>query len=259
MRTEMGSFPAILQSEWTKIRSVRSTVWTLLLAFVVTVGLGALISLLTKNNFADFTKNQTTPFDATTTSLAGIGLGEIAMIVFGVLAVGNEYSSGMIRVSLAAVPQRGTLLTAKSAVIGALALVVSLVTAFVTFFLGQALLGDHHTTLGAPNVLRAVFGAAVYLTMLCLFSAGVTAMLHNQTLALGVLVPFFFLLSPILSAVPKVKNVAHYFPDFAGRQMLTVFPTPSDPYGWLAGFFICGAWTLAALLGGAAVLKRRDA
>ncbi len=255
----MGSFPAILQSEWTKIRSVRSTMWTLLLTFVVTVALGGLISLLTKNNFGDFTKDLHAPFDATATSFSGIMLGEIAMIVFGVLAVGNEYSSRMIRVSLAAVPQRGTLLTAKSLVIGALALLVSLVTAFVTFFLGQALLGDHHTTLGAPNVLRAVLGAAVYLTLLCLLSAGVTAMLHNQTLALGVLVPFFFLLSPILSAVPKVKTLAHYFPDYAGRQMLTVFPSSSEPYGWLAGFFICAGWTLLALLGGAAVLKRRDA
>ncbi|WP_190175557.1 SDR family oxidoreductase, partial [Streptomyces nitrosporeus] len=86
---------------------------------------------------------------------------------------------------------------------------------FVTFFVGQALLGSHSTSLGEPHVLRAVFGAALYLTMLCLFSAGVTTMLHNQTLALGVLVPFFFLLSPILSAVPKVKTLAHYFPDYA--------------------------------------------
>ncbi|WP_280687993.1 ABC transporter permease subunit [Kitasatospora sp. GAS204B] len=255
----MGSFPAILRSEWTKIRTVRSTVWTLVLVFLVTAALGALLSLLTKNNFADFRKNATTPFDATATSLSGIALGEIAMIVFGVLAIGNEYSSGMIRVSLAAVPQRGTLLTGKALVIGVLALLVSLLTAFVTFFLGQALLGDHRTTLGSPHVLRAVFGAAIFLTMLCLFSAGVTAMLHNQTLALGILVPFFFLLSPILSAVPKVKNVAHYFPDYAGRQMLTVFPEANTPYGWVGGFLVCGAWTLAALLGGAAVLKGRDA
>jgi ABC-type transport system involved in multi-copper enzyme maturation permease subunit len=255
----MASFPAILQSEWTKIRTVRSTIWTLLISFLVTLALGALISLLTKNNFEDFRRGAVTPFDATATSFAGIVLGEIAIIVFGVLAIGNEYSSGMIRVSLAAVPQRGTLLTGKLVVIGALALLVSLVTAFATFFLGQGLLGVHHTTLGAPHVLRAVFGAAVYLTLLCLFSAGVTAMLHNQTLALGVLVPFFFLLSPILSAVPKVKTVAHYFPDYAGRQMLTVYQEPGAPYGWLAGFFLCSAWTLAAMLGGAAVLKSRDA
>ncbi len=255
----MTSFPAILQSEWTKIRSVRSTVWTLALTFVATAGLGALLSLLTNNNFQEFTRNDKTPFDATGTAFSGIILGELAIIVFGVLAVGNEYSTGMIRVTLAAVPQRGTLLTGKAVVLGGLAFLVALVTAFVTFFLGQALLGDHSTDLGQPHVLRAVLGAALYLTMICLFSAGVTAMLHNQTLALGVLVPFFFLLSPILSAVPKVRTLAHYFPDYAGSRMLLVFEQNDQPYGPWAGFAICLAWTLAALVGGALVLKNRDA
>ncbi|MFD7903489.1 ABC transporter permease subunit [Kitasatospora sp. NPDC059722] len=255
----MASFPAILRSEWTKIRSVRSTVWTLALTFVVTVGIGALLSLLTNNNFTEFRRNDQSPFDATGTAFSGIMLGELAIIVFGVLAIGNEYSTGMVRVSLAAVPQRGTLLTGKAVVLGSLALAVSVVTAFVTFFIGQSLLGSHSTTLGEPNVLRAVFGAALYLTMLCLFSAGVTAMLHNQTLALGVLVPFFFLLSPILSAVPKVKTLAHYFPDYAGSRMLLVYEQHGQPYGPWAGFAICLAWTLAALAGGALVLKNRDA
>ncbi|GAA4864706.1 ABC transporter permease subunit [Kitasatospora terrestris] len=255
----MAAFPAILQSEWTKIRSVRSTVWTLALTFVVTLGLGALLSLLTNNNFEEFTGNDRTPFDATGTAFSGILLGELAIIVFGVLAVGNEYSTGMIRVSLAAVPQRGTLLAGKAVVLGALALAASLVTAFATFFVGQAMLGDHATTIGSPHVLRAVFGAALYLTMLCLFAAGVTAMLHNQTLALGILVPFFFLLSPILSAVPKVKTLAHWFPDYAGSRMLLVYEQSGQPYGPWAGFAVCLAWTAAALLGGALVLKKRDA
>lgn len=255
----MASFPAVLQSEWTKVRSVRSTIWTLGVTFVVTLGLGALLSLLTNNNYESFRDNDTTPFDATGTAFSGIRLGELAIIVFGVLAIGNEYSTGMIRVSLAAVPQRGTLLAGKAAVLGALALAASLVTAFITFFVGQSLLGSHSTTIGSPHVLRAVFGAALYLTMLCLFAVGVTAMLHNQTLALGVLVPFFFLLSPILSAVPKVKTLAHYFPDYAGSRMLLVFEEQNQPYGPWAGFFICLAWTVAALLGGAAVLKKRDA
>ncbi|MFJ9948054.1 ABC transporter permease subunit [Kitasatospora sp. NPDC091207] len=255
----MASFPAVLRSEWTKIRSVRSTVWTLALAFVVTLGIGALLSLLTNNNFNEFRGDTDIPFDATGTAFSGIILGELAIIVFGVLAIGNEYSSGMIRVTLAAVPQRGTLLAGKAVVLGALAFAVSLVTAFITFFVGQALLGDHSTSLGEPHVLRAVFGAAMYLTLLCLFSAGVTAMLHNQTLALGVLVPFFFLLSPILSAVPKVKTLAHYFPDYAGSRMMLVYEQHGQPYGPWAGFAICLAWTVAALAGGALVLKNRDA
>ncbi|MFJ8043124.1 ABC transporter permease subunit [Kitasatospora sp. NPDC096147] len=255
----MASFPAVLQSEWTKIRSVRSTIWTLALTFLITLVVGGLLSLVTKLNFEEFTEGSSTPFDATGTAFSGILLGELAIIVFGVLAVGNEYSSGMIRVSLAAVPQRATLLLGKAAVLGALALAVSLATAFITFFTGQAILGSHSTTIGSDNVLRAVIGAALYLTMLCLFAAGVTAMLHNQTLALGVLVPFFFLLSPILSAVPYAKNVARYFPDYAGSRMLTVYEQSGQPYGPWAGFFICLAWTVAAIAGGILVLKKRDA
>ncbi|WP_316526253.1 ABC transporter permease subunit [Kitasatospora brasiliensis] len=255
----MASFPAVLRSEWTKIRSVRSTLWTLALTFVVTVTVGALLALVTNNNFTEFRGSTQTPFDATSTVFSGIELGELAIIVFGVLAIGNEYSSGMIRLTLAAVPQRATLLTGKAVVLGALALAVALVTAFVTFFVGQALLGSHATTIGAPNVLRAVLGAALYLTMLCLFSAGVTAMLHSQTLALGVLVPFFFLLSPILSAVPVAKTLARYFPDYAGSRMMLVYQQHGQPYGPLAGFLICLAWTAAALIGGTLVLKRRDA
>ncbi|MFI5532646.1 ABC transporter permease subunit [Kitasatospora sp. NPDC051853] len=254
----MASFPAVLQSEWTKIRSVRSTAWTLALAFVVTLGVGVLASVFTAKDFRAPGPGET-PFDATAVSFAGMMLGQLAIIVFGVLAVGNEYSSGMIRVSLAAVPQRATLLLGKCAVLGGLALAVSLVTAFVSFFAGQAALGDHGTTLGEPNVLRAVFGAVLYLTMLCLFAAGVTAMLHNQTLALGLLVPFFFLLSPILSIVPYAKNVARYFPDYAGSRMLAVYEPADQPYGPWAGFFICLAWTVAAVAGGILVLKKRDA
>ncbi|MFJ1752392.1 ABC transporter permease subunit [Kitasatospora sp. NPDC088134] len=255
----MAAFPAVAQSEWTKIRSVRSTVWTLALTFVVTLLVGTLLSLVTKNNFADVTKDSSTPFDATGTAFSGIMLGELAIVVFGVLAVGNEYSSGMIRVSLAAVPQRGTLLAAKAAVLAALAFAVSLVTVFVTFFVAQAVLGEHSTSLGDEGVLRAVFSAACYLTLLCLFAAGITVLLRNQTLALGILVPFFFLLSPILSVVPKVKTVAHYFPDWAGSRSIQVYQPADQPYGPWVGLLICAAWAAAALLCGYLVLKKRDA
>ncbi|MFJ1794184.1 ABC transporter permease subunit [Kitasatospora griseola] len=255
----MAAFPAVVQSEWTKVRSIRSTVWTLVVTFLIVVAMGFTISLLTKLNYDQFTEHNTAPFDATTTSLAGISLGELAIVVFGVLAVGNEYASGMIRVSLAAVPQRGVLMGAKTAVLGVLAFLVSLVTVFVAFFLGQAALGQYSTGLGEPHVLRAVFGAACYLTLLCLFSIGVTMMLRNQVLSLGILIPFFFLVSPILSIVPKVKDVVRYFPDRAGSAALQVYPTGDHPYGPWTGLLICAAWAAAALLGGYLVLKKRDA
>ncbi|MEY9967703.1 ABC-2 type transport system permease protein [Streptacidiphilus sp. MAP12-16] len=255
----MASPGAVLLSEWTKVRTVRSTVITLLVAFVVTVGLGAVICLVTNNQFKSMSESEKLTFDATSTSFSGVYLGQLALIVFAVLVVGNEYSSGMIRVTLAAVPQRTMLLLCKAAVVVGLVLPVALVTSFTTFFLGQALLGSHRTTLGADHVLRAVLGMAVYMTFIALLSLGVGFMLRKPVLSLGLLMPFFFLISPILSNVPKVKNVARYFPDVAGSQMVHVVTNSSIPYGPLAGFMICLAWVLATLAGGYVLLKRRDA
>jgi ABC-2 type transport system permease protein len=255
----MATRGAVLLSEWTKVRTVRSTLITLVIAFVVTVGLGALISAITSGQWDKQTASERASFDPTSTSFSGIYLGQLAVIVFAVLVIANEYSSGMIRATLAAVPKRGTLLVSKVAVVLALVLPVALATSFVTFFLGQALLGSHGTSLGKDNVLRAVLGMAVYMTFIALLSLGVGFMLRKPVLSLGLLMPFFFLISPILSAVPKVKTVAHYFPDQAGAQMVRVTGTSSVPYGPLAGFFICLAWVAVCLLGGYLLLRHRDA
>ncbi|MEI7034705.1 ABC transporter permease subunit [Streptomyces pratensis] len=259
----MASVPAVLTSEWTKIRSVSSTTWTLVCAFLVTVAMGAALSALLSAQFDDLSETERATFDPTFVSFSGMVLGQLAMVVFGVLVVGTEYSSGMIRTSLAAVPQRGTLLFSKITVAGALALVVGLLTSFVSFFLGQALLGDHGTGLGADNVLRAVVGGGLYMGLIAVFSMGVAAMLRSSMLSLGILMPFFFLVSQILASVPGAKNVARYFPDQAGSKIMQVVPdamnTDPAPYGPWAGLGIMVLWVLAALLGGFLVLKKRDA
>ncbi|MGW1720135.1 MULTISPECIES: ABC transporter permease [Streptomyces] len=251
----------VLRSEWTKIRSVASTVWTLGLAAVVTIALGALISLLFKNQWSDLSEKDRLSFDPTYTSFAGMSLGQLAMIVFGVLVVSNEYSTGMIRTSLAAVPQRGTFLASKLAVATGLAFAVGVVTSFAAFFLGQAMLGGHSTSIGDPGVLRAVIGGALYMTLIALFSMGVAAMLRSPMLALGVLMPFFFLISNILGAVSATKKIARYLPDQAGSKIMQVV-TPVDndtPYGPWGGLAIMVVWVVVALLGGYVLLKKRDA
>ncbi|NEC64582.1 ABC transporter permease subunit [Streptomyces sp. SID9727] len=259
----MASVPAVLTSEWTKIRTVSSTTWTLISAFLVTVAMGAAVSALMNSQFDDLEEAQRLTFDPTLFSFSGMVLGQLAMVVFGVLVVGTEYSSGMIRTSLAAVPQRATFLFSKMLVAGVLALVVGLVTSFAAFFLGQALLGDHGTDIGADNVLRAVVGGGLYMGLIALFSMGVAAMLRSSMLSLGILMPFFFLVSQILSAVPGAKKVALYFPDQAGSKIMQVVPNAMDsdpgPYGPWAGLLIMVAWVAAAVLGGFLVLKKRDA
>ncbi|GHA74052.1 ABC transporter permease [Streptomyces termitum] len=259
----MAAVPAVLRSEWTKIRTVSSTVWTLACALIVTVAMGAALSAVLKSTFNDLGEVERATFDPTFVSFSGMVLGQLAMVVFGVLVVGTEYSSGMIRTSLAAVPQRATFLFSKVAVAGALALGVGLVTSFLSFFLGQALLGEHRTTIGADNVLRAVVGGGLYMGLIAIFSMGVAAMLRSSMLSLGILVPFFFLISQILSAVPKAKEVARYFPDQAGAKIMQVVPdamgSDKAPYGPWGGLGIMLVWVVASLLGGYLVLKRRDA
>lgn len=257
----MASPAAVLQSEWTKIRSVRSTVWTLALAFLVTVALGAVICLVFNNTFDSLSDSDKLTFDPTNTSFFGMTLGQLALIVFGVLVISSEYSTGMIRTSLAAVPQRGSFYFSKVAVAGALALVVGMATSFLTFFLGQSLLGSHKAHIGDPGVFRAVFGAGLYMTLLVLLCVGAATILRSPMLGLGILMPFFFLISPILSAVPKVKTVARYFPDRAGQKIMQVVPSSDNhtAYGPWGGIAIMAVWVAVALLGGYAVIKRRDA
>ncbi|MCZ0986890.1 ABC transporter permease [Streptomyces diastatochromogenes] len=251
----------VIRSEWTKIRSVASTVWTLSLAVVVTLALGVLISALSRSQYDNMPVRERLSFDPTVISFAGMTLGQLALIVFGVLVVSNEYSTGMIRVSLAAVPQRATFLFSKIAVATALALAVGMVTSFAAFFLGQAMLGSLGTGIGDPGVLRAVLGGGLYMALIAMFSMGVAAMLRSPMLSLGILMPFFFLISNILGNVDATKKIGRYLPDQAGSRIMQVVPRIDDdtPYGPWGGLGIMVLWVIAALVGGYAVLRKRDA
>ncbi|WP_137022876.1 ABC transporter permease, partial [Streptomyces albus] len=195
---------------------------------LVTIGLGALICAVTASTFDDLSPTSRTTFDATYTSFAGMGIGQLAMIAFGVLVVSAEYSTGMIRNSLAAVPQRATFLWCKVLVAGPLVLVVGMITSFGTFFLGQALLGPHGVGIGDPGVLRAVFGGGLYMALIALFAIGITFVLRSPLLAFAILMPWFFLVSNILGTVEATKKVGQYLPDQAGTTVISVVPETLD-------------------------------
>lgn len=255
----MPVLSAVLHSEWVKIKSVRSTGWTLVAAFVITVGFGTLICALSNSQFDDLSKADQLSFDAAGTAFAGGVLGQLAMVAFGVLVVGSEYTTTMIRISLAAVPRRGVFYICKLAVATVVATVVGLVTSVVTFFAGQAALGSHSTTIGEDHVLRAVIGAGLYMALIALLSMGVAAMLRSTMLAMGILMPFFFLITQILASVPGTKKVARYLPDQAGAAMARVVQHSDSPYGALGGFGVMMLWVGVAVVGGYVLLRKRDA
>lgn len=251
-----GRLSAAVDAEWTKVRTVRGPRWNLFAGFAATVALGALLSYFMGRNFSP---TAGAPFEPVRTAFGGLVLGQLAMVVLGVTLIGGEYSSGMIRLSLAAVPDRGVFFLAKATVLGAVTLAVGLVTAFTAFFVGQGLLGDHGVSLGDPGVLRAVLVGALYPTLISLFALGAATMLRRQTLALGILIPFFFLVSTILQAVPGVTRATQFLPDQAGQRALQVHHQTKDAFGPLTGLLITVLWVAAALLGGWLVLRRRDA
>lgn len=259
----VASFPAVLKSEWTKIRTVASTVWTLASALVVTVGTSAALCAVVSATIDDMSPQERLTFDPTMASFVGMAFGQLAMIVFGVLVVGTEYSSGMIRTSLAAVPRRASFLFGKLTVATALALIVGLATSFLSFFLGQVILGDVSVGIGGDNVLRAVIGAGFYMALIALFSMGVAAILRGSVLAICMLIPFFLVVSTILGQVPATRKWAQYLPDQAGAKIMQVVPDGMDgsttAYGPWGGLGIMVLWVAAAVIGGLLVLKKRDA
>jgi ABC-2 type transport system permease protein len=248
---------AVLVAELTKIRTVRSTVWTLLSTFVVSVGLSLLVGL----SFAD---GQQENFDPLFAAFYGLTLGQLGLVVFGVLVLGAEYSSGMIRTTLVAVPRRGLGYAGKVLGTALVALAVSVPTVLAGFLTAQAALGRSGVSLGAPGAPSAVIGACLHLTLLCLFALGVTAMLRGSVRSLAVLLPVFFLGSQGLANIPKIRTVGQYLPDQTSWVIMHL-AGPQDEARWVrdygpwTGVGILVLWTAAALLGGYLVLRRRDA
>ncbi|GAB3968212.1 ABC transporter permease subunit [Actinoallomurus acanthiterrae] len=260
----MVSARAALGAEFIKIRTVRSTVWTLALTFILSVGLGVLFCLAISSRFDLMDQRARANFDPVTTGFYSLTLGQIALVVFGVLCVSTEYTSGTIRASLAAVPHRGMFYGAKVLATTALALVFSLFTVLVTFFTSQAVLGEHGTTLSEPGVLRAVVFACVYLTLLCVFAIGVATMLRSTALSLGIMIPLLFLDSQGLGNAPKIRTVLQFLPDQVGQVMMQVVKPEKSfishrPFGPWTALGILVVWAVAACAGGHLLLRRRDA
>lgn len=259
-------FGNLLAAEWTKIRSVRSTVWTLLVFVVITIGLTALFSWLTVSHW---TGPHAAARDANVTSDpvsfvlgAGVGLGQLAICVLGALVFTTEYSTGVIHSSLLAVPRRLRMLVAKSVVFAALMIVVTEVIVFCSFFVGSAILHSRvHVSLSDPDVTRAVVGAGLYLTVLGLFALGVGGILRHTAGAITTSIGVVFVL-PILSGLLPSSWGAHlnaYLPEQAGTLISKAHAPASQLLSAWEGFGVFCIWAAIMLAGAAWMLRYRDA
>lgn len=251
---------SILLAEWTKIRTVRSTVWTLLPAVVICVGL----AYMAGRGFSASLEARPGDFDPLFATFYSLTLGQLAIAVFGVLAAGAEYSTGTIRSALVAVPQREKLYLAKVLAVATTMFGVAVLTVPVTFLAAQAGLGKYRVGLGDSGVPTAMAGAVLYLTLICLLAVGVTAALRSSIAALVILLPLLFLGGTGLGNLPQIKDYAQYLPDQAGMLILHL-TAPDDPlqigrdYGPWTGLGIMAMWTVAALAGGIITLRHHDA
>ncbi len=260
-----GGF-GLLLSEWTKIRSVRSTIWTLIVFVVVTVGLTALFTALTVTNWNGpraATRDATIIADPVSFILgAGTGLGQLAIAVLGVLLITTEYSTGVIRASLLAVPKRIPMLAAKAVVFAALIFVVAEIVTFSSFFVGSTILHSHvPVSLGQPGVARAVVGTGLSLTVLGLFSLAIGALIRHTAGGIATAIGVVFVL-PILSGLLPGSWGAHvnaYLPEQAGGLITQAHQKASDLLSPWQGFGVFCLWTAVLLAVAGYLLNRRDA
>ncbi|GGO47186.1 ABC transporter [Streptomyces daqingensis] len=257
----MSDTGAAVAFEWTKIRTLRSTVWSLALFSAASVVVALLFGYVMRGTYADLDAAAQARFDPVASGFSGMKLGMIALVVFGVLTVSSEYSTGSIRSSLAAVPRRGVFYAAKLLTGTATALVVSAVVVTLSFFAAQTMLGSPASvSLSDDGVLRALIGGVLYMTLICAFSMGLASVLRSSALTMGILVPLFFMISTILNSIPGVQKVAQFLPDLAGSLILR----SKEPHGdgvltaW-TGMAVLAAWAVLAVAAGYFAMRRRDA
>jgi ABC-type transport system involved in multi-copper enzyme maturation permease subunit len=253
---------AAIASEWTKLRSVRSTVYSLLAAVAITVGLGALLSWAFVSRFDRIGGAERLTFDATAHSLRGILLAQIAIGVLGVLVMSAEYTTGLIRPTFTSMPQRRTVLAAKVIVFGSVALVVSTLSVFTAFAIGQVILSSKHlgVSLGDPGVFRAVCGAVAYLVFIGLLALGLGAVLRRTAGAISALFALILVLPLLAQALPSPWNtdVSQVLPGPAGFAIFTVRPE-SDLLSPGMGALVCLIWLVAIYVLATVLITRRDA
>ena len=253
----------VLVSEFTKFRTVRSTVWTLLVAVVLMIGLSALFAAVTASQYHTFGPADRASFNPVSTSLGGMMFAVVAFGVLGVLMISGEYSTGMIRSSLTAVPRRLPVLWGKLAVFAGVIFSVSLVASFISFFLGQALLNSHQlgVSITAPGALRSVIGAALYVTVAGMIGVALGALFRNTAAGIATFAGIFFVIPPLTGLLPASisDHLTQYLPSNAGAAVWGGARGVTDALSPWTGFALLCAYAVVLIAAAALRLRRVDA
>jgi ABC-2 type transport system permease protein len=254
-----------LHAEWTKLRTAPGTFWLLSAAVALTVAVRAAAAAATRCPAAGCGQ------DPARVSLTGIYLGQVVVAMVAVLAMGGEYSSGMIRTTLTAMPRRATVLAAKAVLITGLMLAAGTLAVLGSLLAGRLSLPGHGFTaahgfvplsLADGPVLRAAAGSVLYLVLIALLSLGAATAVRDSAVAIGIVLGLLYLF-PIVAAVvsdPQVqRHLQQIAPMTAGLEIQATVGLRSLPISPWAGLGVLAAWAAAALLVGGLLLRARDA
>jgi ABC-2 type transport system permease protein len=253
-----------LRAEWTKLRTVNATAWLLLAAIVLTVALSAGVAHAVSYSAG-------APKDITKLSLTGVYIGQALVAMLGVQALSGEYSTGMIRITLIAVPRRPVVLVAKAAVITGVVLAAGAVAMLGSVLAGRLILpadgftaahGYAPVSLGHGATLRATVGSVLYLGLIALLSLGVAAAVREAAVAVGLVLGLLYVF-PVIAALigdPHLqRHLEQIAPMSAGLAIQSTINLANLPIAPWAGLGVLAAWAAAALLAGGLSLKLRDA
>jgi ABC-2 type transport system permease protein len=265
LRAGSSSLHQALHAEWAKLRTLPGTVWLLAAVVVTTIAVSSAAAA------AVTCPHGGCSVDPARTSLTGVYLGQAVAAILGVLVISSEYSTGMIRATLTAMPRRTTVLAAKAAIIGGLALAAGALAVAGSLLAGRVLLTGHGftpahgypaLTLGDGAVLRAAVGSVLYLALIALLSLGVATIIRDPAPAIGTVLGLLYL-DPIIAAVlhgGRWHNIAErYAPMSAGLAVQATTGLRSLPISPWAGLGVLAAWAAGALLLAALVFRVRDA
>jgi ABC-2 type transport system permease protein len=258
----MDVLAAQMRSEWTKLRTVRSTMWTIAVTLVVGIGVSVVATAEIHAHWATMAPATRAGFDPIQVSLTAAFFCQLVLGVLGVLVMSAEYATGTIRATFSAAPRRPLVLAAKVVVFGLVSLVVGEGVTFLSFFAGQAMLASPvpHATLGTPGALRAVVGTGLYLCVMGVFGLGLATVLRHTAGAISAFVGIVLVLPIIVSALPSSlqHDIVRFLPLQMGEALMQPHPLQNAFTPW-TGFFVLVAYTAAVLACALALLVRRDA